>query len=138
MPWVSSASEEATRAAKPATEQEVNQRAISRCQLLIKSFDRKWQLFDDIENKNSVLENIPEDCSDVMVLDRLILYLRLVHSFDFYNGTEYPNEDEMPNRCGMLHVRPSKADHEESPKEVNEFIKRIEEKSGVFLKEKSQ
>ena len=122
----------------PATEQEVIQRAIPRCQLLIKSFDKKMQLFDDNENKNSVLDNIPEDCSDVAVLDRLILYLRLVHSFDFYNGSEYPNEDEMPNRCGMLHVRPSKADHEESPKEVNEFIKRIEEKSGTFLQEKTE
>uniref|UniRef100_A0A1I7XTJ3 ARS2 domain-containing protein n=1 Tax=Heterorhabditis bacteriophora TaxID=37862 RepID=A0A1I7XTJ3_HETBA len=29
----------------------------------------------------------------------------LVHSVDFYNHGEYPNEDSMPNRCGMLHVR---------------------------------
>lgn len=39
------------------------------------------------------------------VLDRLILYLRLVHSVDYYNTCEYPSEDEMPNRCGMIHVR---------------------------------
>jgi hypothetical protein len=32
------------------------------------------------------------------VLDRMILYLRIVHSVDFYNHSEYPNEDEMPNR----------------------------------------
>ena len=32
------------------------------------------------------------------VLDRLLLYLRIVHSVDFYNHSEYPNEDEMPNR----------------------------------------
>lgn len=31
-------------------------------------------------------------------LDRIILYLRLVHSVDFYNNGEYPHEDEMPNR----------------------------------------
>ena len=30
---------------------------------------------------------------------------RIVHSVDFYNHSEYPNEDEMPNRCGILHAR---------------------------------
>lgn len=39
------------------------------------------------------------------VLDRLVLYLRIVHSIDYYNTCEYPSEDEMPNRCGMIHVR---------------------------------
>lgn len=39
------------------------------------------------------------------MLDRLLLYLRIVHSIDYYNTCEYPSEDEMPNRCGMIHVR---------------------------------
>ena len=34
----------------------------------------------------------------ISVLDKMILYLRIVHSVDFYNHSEYPNEDEMPNR----------------------------------------
>ena len=34
----------------------------------------------------------------VKVLDKMVLYLRIVHSVDFYNHSEYPNEDEMPNR----------------------------------------
>lgn len=38
-------------------------------------------------------------------LDKLILYLRLVHSVDFYNQCEYSNEDLMPNRLGIVHVR---------------------------------
>lgn len=38
-------------------------------------------------------------------LDQLILYLRIVHSIDFYNAVEYQYEDQMPNRCGILHVR---------------------------------
>jgi hypothetical protein len=41
----------------------------------------------------------------IAVLDRLILYLRIVHSVDYYNHAEYPNEDEMPNRCGIMHAR---------------------------------
>lgn len=39
------------------------------------------------------------------MLDKIILYLRIVHSVDYYNHCEYPNEDEMPNRCGILHAR---------------------------------
>lgn len=35
----------------------------------------------------------------------MILYLRVVYSVDYYNHGEYPNEDEMPNRCGLIHVR---------------------------------
>lgn len=41
------------------------------------------------------------------VLDRLVLYLRIVHSVDYYNHCEYPYEDEMPNRCGIMHARSS-------------------------------
>jgi len=41
----------------------------------------------------------------IKVLDRMILYLRIVHSFDFYSAVEYPNEDEMPHRCGIIHAR---------------------------------
>lgn len=31
-------------------------------------------------------------------LDKIILYLRIVHSFDFYGHIAYPNEDTLPNR----------------------------------------
>ena len=34
-----------------------------------------------------------------------MLYLRLVHSIDYYSANEYPNEDEMPHRCGIMHAR---------------------------------
>ena len=39
------------------------------------------------------------------VLDKLVLYLRIVHSTDLYSSAQYPLEDEMPNRLGLLHVR---------------------------------
>ena len=41
----------------------------------------------------------------IRYLDKLILYLRLVHSFDFYNCIEYHHEDDMPNMFGLLHIR---------------------------------
>ncbi|KAF4523476.1 hypothetical protein B566_EDAN004545 [Ephemera danica] len=43
---------------------------------------------------------VERDDTLLQVLDRLLFYLRIVHSVDYYNHCEYPNEDEMPNRCG--------------------------------------
>jgi hypothetical protein len=48
-----------------------------------------------------------KDATASRLLDKLILYLRLVHSIDYYNATEYQQEDFMPNKCGILHVRSS-------------------------------
>ena len=53
------------------------------------------------EDGNSVIR----DDELIKVLDRLLFYLRIVHSVDYYNHSEYPNEDEMPNRCGIMHAR---------------------------------
>lgn len=55
-------------------------------------------------SRNIVLKR---DKKAAYLLDNLILYLRIVHSIDFYNATEYQQEDWMPNRCGVLHVRGS-------------------------------
>lgn len=41
----------------------------------------------------------------IRVLDRLLFYLRFVHSVDYYNHAEYPYEDEMPNRLSINHAR---------------------------------
>jgi hypothetical protein len=40
----------------------------------------------------------------LQLLDCLILYLCVVRSIDYYNGTEYAQEDFMLNRCGVIHV----------------------------------
>uniref|UniRef100_A0A8V5GXL3 Uncharacterized protein n=1 Tax=Melopsittacus undulatus TaxID=13146 RepID=A0A8V5GXL3_MELUD len=63
------------------------------------------------------------------VLDRLLLYLRIVHSVDYYNTSEYVNEDEMPNRCGILHVRgplpPNRVSHGEVLEWQKSFSSRL-------------
>lgn len=46
-----------------------------------------------------------KDLKLASLLDKLILYLRIVHSIDYYNITEYQQEDWMPNRLGILHAR---------------------------------
>ena len=100
----------------PSAESKVVELSIIKCQSLIKHLDKKSLLFDEIENKNPILASIPENCTDVTVLDKLVLFLRIVYSFDFYNQNEYLLEDEMPNRCGLLHVRPTPSEHEDDPK----------------------
>lgn len=67
----------------------------------------------------------------LQVLDRLVLYLRIVHSVDYYNHCEYPNEDEMPNRCGIMHVRGSPP--KVSSAELTEYCRNFESKMSAFL-----
>ncbi|XP_004534683.1 serrate RNA effector molecule homolog isoform X1 [Ceratitis capitata] len=84
------------------------------------------------ENKESEGEMIERDVQLISVLDSLILYLRIVHSVDFYNHCEYPYEDEMPNRCGIIHARgppPSKV----QANDIQDYIKNFESKMQTFL-----
>ncbi|XP_076024353.1 serrate RNA effector molecule homolog isoform X7 [Genypterus blacodes] len=67
------------------------------------------------------------------VLDRLIMYLRIVHSIDYYNTCEYPSEDEMPNRCGMIHVRGPVPPNRITHGEVHQWQKMMEEKLGPLF-----
>lgn len=71
---------------------------------------------------------VERDDSLVKVLDRLLLYLRVVHSIDYYNSCEYPSEDEMPNRCGMVHVRGHIPPNRVTHGEVNQWQKTFEDK----------
>uniref|UniRef100_A0A665WIN1 Serrate, RNA effector molecule n=1 Tax=Echeneis naucrates TaxID=173247 RepID=A0A665WIN1_ECHNA len=60
---------------------------------------------ENTKEGNPTETTVERDDKLAKVLDHLILYLRIVHSIDYYNTCEYPSEDEMPNRCGMIHVR---------------------------------
>ncbi|KAK2899367.1 serrate RNA effector molecule homolog [Channa argus] len=67
------------------------------------------------------------------VLDRLLLYLRLVHSVDYYNFCEYPAEDEMPHRCGLIHVRGPLPVAKITAAEVSEHQRMCEERLAPLL-----
>lgn len=69
----------------------------------------------------------------VKVLDRLLLYLRLVHSVDYYNCCEYPAEDEMPHRCGLIHVRGPAPPNRLGQHEVSDWQKLCEERLAPLL-----
>ncbi|XP_069776211.1 serrate RNA effector molecule homolog isoform X4 [Narcine bancroftii] len=83
---------------------------------------------DDGPKEGNPEVNIERDEKLIKVLDKLLLYLRIVHSIDYYNTCEYPNEDEMPNRCGIVHVRGPLPPNRVSQHEVVEWQKLFEEK----------
>ena len=100
---------------------------------IVEKFDDRWSIdwsrLDDENHKNPLISEvkieqedspgaaaggkesnddeiqIEEDLELKKALDKLILYLRVVYSFDFYNNIEYQQEDLMPNRCGIIHAR---------------------------------
>ncbi|ESN95930.1 hypothetical protein HELRODRAFT_193435 [Helobdella robusta] len=53
----------------------------------------------------------------VKALDRMILYLRVVHSFDYYVSSEYTSEDIMPHVC------------------VNEWMSGLDKKLSTYMNE---
>ena len=87
------------------------------------------EMAEEGEEKNgkdiSADDNTPtieRDAELEKVLDRLLIYLRIVHSLDFYNTSDYPLEDEMPNRCGIIHVRGPPPPHPVSKEDGTSFF----------------
>ncbi|CAB3374785.1 Hypothetical predicted protein [Cloeon dipterum] len=76
---------------------------------------------------------IDRDEQLLAVLDRLLFYLRVVHSVDYYNHCEYPNEDEMPNRCGIMHARGTPPSSKVTQQEIGDYCQTFESKIASFL-----
>merc|ERR1711860_444895 len=76
---------------------------------------------------------IQRDEELIGVLDKLLFYLRIVHSVDFYNHSEYPNEDEMPNRCGIMHARGIPPASNVTINDIDDYCATFEKKMGSFL-----
>lgn len=100
----------------------------------------------DGENSGQASEcTVERDELLIRVLDRLLLYLRIVFSIDYYNHCEYPQEDEMPNRfvflalkkfkfknvlcrLGLIHVRGPPPTMKVSQQEIQDYCKQFEAK----------
>lgn len=76
---------------------------------------------------------IERDEALIKVLDRLLLYLRIVYSVDYYNHCEYPQEDEMPNRCGLIHARGLPPTTKVSQQEIQDYCKQFEAKISTLV-----
>jgi len=83
--------------------------------------------------ENSIGQTLERDENLIKVLDRLLIYLRVVHSVDYYNHSDYPNEDEMPNRIGIMHARGAPPSSKVTNQEINDYIKAFEAKIQSFL-----
>lgn len=90
---------------------------------------------DTNEAKDPASSEVTVETDDTLlqVLDRLLLYLRLVHSLDYYNFCEYPAEDEMPHRCGLMHVRGPLPVARITAAEVSEHLKMCEVRVSPLL-----
>ncbi|KAL1115302.1 hypothetical protein AAG570_007333 [Ranatra chinensis] len=89
---------------------------------------------EELLGTGSVTEDSKEKHNAALkVLDCLLLYLRIVHSVDFYNQSHYPNEDEMPNRCGIMHLRGTPSSTEVSNQEIAEYTEGFRSKLTALL-----
>lgn len=89
------------------------------------------------KDKDSSSEVVIERDDELLtVLDRMLLYLRIVYSIDYYGAYEYPNEDEMPHRCGIIHARGLNTVAKITVGDVTEWMSSFENKIGPFLNPK--
>lgn len=106
----------------------LNPLLINISEYLVEDMSAEEELLLGCPNQNLDLRVLETDSEMALVLDRLVLYLKLVHCLDFYNCTHYATEDEMPNRCGLFHVRDS----------ITSEITITEKDKSNFLKKKSE
>lgn len=106
----------------------------------------KEELHGDDMNRMAILEMIVENLScsledSTKFLDRLLWYLRIVHSFDYYNMSIYKHEDDLTLRMGVIHVRddPNNMVQDELDKSaIEQFLKKIEHDFSEFGHSQSQ
>lgn len=73
---------------------------------LIEETNEEEQLLG-VDEQNAADFEFIQDPELFKALDRAILYLRVVHSFDYYGLTEYVGEDDMPRKIGLMFSRPT-------------------------------
>ncbi|VDK40210.1 unnamed protein product [Taenia asiatica] len=95
-------------------------------------------VIDGEGDKTASVIPIDTDSSLLRALDRLIIYLRIVYSIDYYAATLYQLEDLMPHRCGIFHARGTldsrgSATPTVTQREVNDYISTFNEKMASLL-----
>jgi len=87
----------------------------------------------DNENDEEMVEiDLIDDV--FQVLDPILIYLRCVHSVDFYAQGDYSSfEDEHPCRCGSTHVRGVIPVKGVSMTKAKDFVQKFKEKTQISL-----
>ncbi|KAK3089966.1 hypothetical protein FSP39_008080 [Pinctada imbricata] len=105
------------------------------------SYEEEELLGESMEEKEKETNNevtVERDEGMIKALDRMVLYLRIVHSVDYYSANEYPNEDEMPHRCGIMHCRGIPPTTKITQQDVNDWIANFENKMKQFTEAKDK
>lgn len=95
--------------------------------------DETGEIKEESDNDDLEPKPLERDEELIKVLDKLIFYLRIVHSLDYYNHIDYPNEDEMPNRIGIMHARGMLPTANVTLKEVKDYIRKFETNISPYL-----
>lgn len=101
------------------------------------TLDETGEIKDEAENDLQPRQ-LERDDDLIKVLDKLVFYLRVVHSLDYYNHVDYPNEDEMPNRIGIMHARGMAPTANITLKEVHDYIRNFKNRISVYLERSVQ
>lgn len=88
-----------------------------------------------VTEQNVASFEFTQDTELLKALDKIILYLRVVHSYDYYASTEYSGEDEMPQKVGIMFSRPTPpSNFGDCPSEIlREFIEAQKARTELFL-----
>ena len=88
------------------------------------------------EEEGKLMEDSTEECQELAeCLDSILVYLRMVHSVDWYTCTVY-KEDKMPNRLGILHARPTRPSTDYVEGELKEYLDRTQKRIDLMTQEK--
>uniref|UniRef100_A0A915F0L0 Serrate RNA effector molecule n=1 Tax=Echinococcus canadensis TaxID=519352 RepID=A0A915F0L0_9CEST len=106
--------------------------------MLNRSTGKAIDIIDGEGDKTVSFIPIDTDSSLLRALDRLIIYLRIVYSIDYYAATLYQLEDLMPHRCGIFHARGTLDSRGSTTptvtqREVNDYISTFNEKMANLL-----
>lgn len=94
--------------------------------------------FDQTDvDRMAVLEHIVENLSctkedSIRYLDRLLWYLRIVHSFDYYKKTMYKFEDELTLRMGVIHLRDDSSEPPEDRCAIEDYLLKTSKELQAF------
>lgn len=98
---------------------------------------------DKLTTLQMILNNLPCGVDEsTRFLDKLLWYLRIVHSFDYYNFSLYKFEDDLTLKMGVIHVRdePMKMEPTGEPDRsaIESYLKKIEHEFEQFGHSQSQ
>lgn len=80
------------------------------------------------------VQNLPHSLEQsTRFLDKLLWYLRIVHSFDYYKKQIYRHEDELTMRMSVVHLRGDSSDMETNPTvAIKEYLEEDERDFNSF------